>query len=97
MEDKREFLVEGVITKLSIRNLSKVFWSQNYYAYLSIKVISSQNLQDESLSLAAEEISLQKSIDQRKFKLKKGDKVRLIVGVDKLEDPKHYYWLRSAE
>lgn len=67
------------------------------YTYLDLTILESANTTDPSLKLVAGSISITRKSEPGDEKIKVGTILKAEIGVDKLESPSQYYWLKRIE
>jgi hypothetical protein len=95
MADNRIFSVTAEITGIRQQDISKTRSRPLVYTYLDLKVIRSENKVDPSIPFNAERFSVSRMAVPADSALKPGMEVTAEIGVDKLEQPKYFYWISN--
>jgi hypothetical protein len=95
MADNRIFTVTAEIIGIRQQDISKTRSKPLIYTYLDLKVIRSENKVDPSIKFGAERFSVSREAVPGDSALKVGVEVTAAIGVDKLEQPRYFYWISN--
>ena len=97
MPENRIFTITAEIVDFRQQDLSKMKGRVLMYSYIDLKVQSAVNNADPKISFLGDTISITRPAEKGDENLEVGMSVRVEIGVDKLEKPQQYYWMRRLE
>jgi hypothetical protein len=97
MPDNRIFTVTAEVVGFRQHDLSKMKGRVLMYSYIDLQVESAINKSDPQITFLADTISITRPAVKGDENLKVGMVLQAEIGVDKLEDPQQFYWMRRIE
>lgn len=97
MAEDRIFDVQARIASILQQDISKVKGKVNLHTYLGLDILSSRNLMEPSRGLSAKRVNMSRPAEDADKDLSAGDTIRIELGVDRLENPSVYHWMRRVE
>lgn len=97
MPENRIFTLTAEVIGFRQHDLSKMKGRVLMYSYIDLKVQSAVNIADPKIPFSEDTISITRPAEKGDEILRVGEKIRVEIGVDKLENPQQYYWMRRLE
>ena len=97
MPENRIFTITAEVIGFRQHDLSKMKGRVLMYSYVDLKVQSAINNSDPKLTFFEDTISITRPAEKGDENLEVGKIVRVEIGVDQLEKPQQYYWMRRLE
>jgi heme oxygenase len=96
MADNRVFVVDAVIDNIRKEDVSKTS-KKLYYAYIDLTLTHSINKVDQNIILHVTKANIARKWMDGDDELRKGMTIKLELGVDKLERPATFYWIKRLD
>jgi hypothetical protein len=94
MADNRIFSVTAEITGIRQQDISKTSSKKLIYTYFDLRVVSSKNKVDPSIAFPVTDLKVSRLAVPEDNTLKVGMEIKADIGVDKLEKPTQFYWIK---